>query len=95
MHHHTIRQQRSWLCELNRLTYATLAEVERELWRYARKDDDPDGDWDDHEHTPGDEPWHWKFGAHKSQKKWDNRMKKGDWTPNQITKTIAEGQEFS
>ena len=74
MHHQTIQQQRAWLYALDRLTYATLATIEHQLWRYARKDDDPDGDWDDQEHTLGDEPWKWQLGAHKSQRKWENQM---------------------
>ena len=72
---------------------AILLRAQREWLALAYKDDDPDNDWDDNEHTPGDEPWHWKFGAHKSPQRWKNLMVSRDWTPNQITKTIAEGVE--
>jgi hypothetical protein len=36
----------------------------------------------------------WKLGSHKSAKKWRNRLEKGDWTPEQITKTIQEGKAY-
>lgn len=36
----------------------------------------------------------WKLGSHKSPKKWSNRLEKGDWTPEQITKTIKEGKAY-
>jgi Colicin E5 ribonuclease domain len=34
----------------------------------------------------------WKLGSHKSATKWRNRLEKGDWTPEKITRIIREGK---
>ena len=36
----------------------------------------------------------WKFGAHKKQGEWDKQMKKRNWTNDEITDTIKEGERF-
>ena len=74
---------------------AHLIRAHAEWTALARKDsDDPDGDWDDHPHAVGDGPRKWQLGPHKSEKQWANRMQARGWTKEQITQTIAEGQEF-
>lgn len=36
----------------------------------------------------------WMFGRHKSVVKWENRMRKGEWTKRNITATIAKGKTY-
>lgn len=36
----------------------------------------------------------WKLGWHKSEIKWANRMEKGGWTPERITRTIRWGTPY-
>ena len=36
----------------------------------------------------------WKLGSHKTPTKWRNRLEKGDWTPEKITRTIREGKAY-
>lgn len=36
----------------------------------------------------------WKLGSHKSAIKWWNRLEKGDWTPEKITRTIKERKAY-
>jgi hypothetical protein len=36
----------------------------------------------------------WKLGSHKSATKWRNRLEKGDWTPDKITRTIRYGKAY-
>jgi hypothetical protein len=36
----------------------------------------------------------WKLGSHKTPVKWRNRLEKGDWTPEKITRTIREGKAY-
>ena len=84
----------SWQSSMDALIGAafTLSDA---AWWLTKGDDDPDGDWDDRDIVdPGDAPWNWTFGAHKSMQKWENRMRTRGWTKEQITRTIAEGQEF-
>jgi SPP1 gp7 family putative phage head morphogenesis protein len=33
----------------------------------------------------------WQFGKHKSEIKWANRLRKGNWTPEEINNTIRNG----
>ena len=73
---------------------ATLLHAQAEWAALAHKDDDPDGDWDDFDHTPGDGPWKWQLGAHKSAQKWENQMRDRKWPDKQITDAIAHGKEF-
>lgn len=34
----------------------------------------------------------WRLGSYKSDKRWANQIRKRDWTPEQITKTIKYGK---
>ena len=36
----------------------------------------------------------WRLGSHKTSEKWTNRMNKGDWTPDKITRTIKYGKPY-
>ncbi len=36
----------------------------------------------------------WTLGKFKSPIRWGNQMKNRDWTPEQITKTIAKGKQY-
>jgi Colicin E5 ribonuclease domain len=51
----------------------------------GKKPDDPNDD--------GEKP-DWKFGAHKSEQKWQNRLKQREWTNEEITDTIKNGEKF-
>jgi hypothetical protein len=36
----------------------------------------------------------WSFGKFKSPKRWANQLEKRDWTPDEITETIAKGKSY-
>lgn len=36
----------------------------------------------------------WQLGSHKTQLKWRNRLEKGNWTPEKITRTIRDEKAY-
>lgn len=36
----------------------------------------------------------WQLGSHKSPAKWSNRLEKGNWTPEKISRTIKDGEPY-
>jgi hypothetical protein len=36
----------------------------------------------------------WKYGSHKTAKKWANQMKERKWTEKQITDAISKGKQY-
>lgn len=79
---------------LNDMIVRAIRHYADALHNIAIKAEDPDGDWDDTDHEPGDAPWNWTLGVHKSLQRWLNQMASRQWTKEQITRTIAEGKPY-